>query len=124
MRISDWSSDVCSSDLGGGASNSAGSNGSGIGGAALEGPAIERLAILIAADPAHQVIEAGFPCGVFHRGIEEQAAEDDLAAGVLFAVQGGGARFQCLQPGLGLFDLAAGVFDSLWRRSGHAQSFR
>src|SRR3546814_12426596 len=100
------------------------SNGSGIGGAALEGPAIERLAILIAADPAQQVIEAGFPCGVFHRGIEEQAAEDDLAAGVLFAVQGGGARFQCLQPGLGLFDLAAGVFDSLWRRSGHAQSFR
>src|SRR3546814_4456440 len=60
MRISDWSSDVCSSDL----------------------------------DPAHQVIGAGFPCGVFHRGIEEQAAEDDLAAGVLFAVQGGGARFQ------------------------------
>src|SRR3546814_6893686 len=42
--------------------------------------------------------EAGFPCGVFHRGIEEQAAEDDLAAGVLFAVQGGGARFQCQQP--------------------------
>src|SRR3546814_8249730 len=113
MRISDWSSDVGSSGLGsagGGASNAAGSNGSGIGGAALEGPAIERLAILIAADPAHQVIEAGFPCGVFHRGIEEQAAEDDLAAGVLFAVQGGGARFQCLQPGLGLFDLAAGVF--------------
>src|SRR3546814_17851064 len=88
------------------------------------GPSIERLAILIAAYPAHQVIEAGFPCGVLHRGIEEQAAEDDLAAGVLFAVQGGGARFQCLQPGLGLFDLAAGVFDSLWRRSGHAQSFR
>src|SRR3546814_2269419 len=82
MRISDWSSDVCSSDL------------SGIGGAALEGPAIERLAILIAADPAHQVIEAGFPCGVFHRGIEEQAAEDDLAAGVGLAVQGSGAGFR------------------------------
>src|SRR3546814_6671733 len=78
----------------------------------------------MAADPAHQVIEAGVPCGGFPRGIEEQAAEDDLAAGVLFAGQGGGARFQCLQPGLGLFDLAAGVFDSLWRRSGHAQSFR
>src|SRR3546814_1948085 len=114
MRISDWSSAVFSSAL---------SNGSGIGGSALEGPAIERLAILIAADPAHQVIEAGFPCGVFHRGIEEHAAEDDLAAGVLFAVQGGGARFQCLQPGLGLFDLAAGVFDSLWRRRGQAKSF-
>src|SRR3546814_1389658 len=62
-----------------GASNSAGSKGSGIGGATLEGPVLERLAVLIAADPAHQVIEVGFPCGVFHGGIEEQTAEDDLA---------------------------------------------
>src|SRR3546814_7277662 len=67
---------------GGGASNSAGSKGSGIGGATLEGPVLERLAVLIAADPAHQVIEVGFPCGVFHGGIEEQTAEDDLAAGL------------------------------------------
>src|SRR3546814_2039145 len=51
-------------------------------------------------------------------------SSDVCSSDLLFAVQGGGARFQCLQPGLGLFDLAAGVFDSLWRRSGHAQSFR
>src|SRR3546814_18026221 len=81
MRISDWSSDVCSSDL---------------------GPALERLPVLIAADPAHQVIEVGFPCGVFHGGIEKQTAEDDLAAGIGLAVQGSGAGFYCLQPGLGL----------------------
>src|SRR3546814_10216796 len=61
---------------GGGASNSAGSKGSGIGGATLEGPALERLPVLIAADPAHQVIEVGFPCGVFHGGIEEQRSEE------------------------------------------------
>src|SRR3546814_55844 len=116
MRISDWSSDVCSSDLG--------SKGSGIGGATLEGPALERLPVLIAADPAHQVIEVGFPCGVFHGGIEEQTAEDDLAAGIGLAVKGGGASFQYLQPGLGLLDLATGGFDSLWRWSSHGQSFR
>src|SRR3546814_2521566 len=98
MRISDGSSDVCSSDL-------------------LEGPVLERLAVLIAADPAHQVIEVGFPCGVFHGGIEEQTAEDDLAAGIGLAVKGGGASFQYLQPGLGLLDLATGGFDSLWRWS-------
>src|SRR3546814_11352195 len=66
---------------------------SGIGGATLEGPALERLPVLIAADPAHQVIEVGFPCGVFHGGIEEQTAEDDLAAGIGLAVQGSGAGF-------------------------------
>src|SRR3546814_9865118 len=73
MRISDWSSDVCSSDLG--------SKGSGIGGATLEGPALERLPDLIAADPAHQVIEVGFPCGVFHGGIEEQTRSEERRAG-------------------------------------------
>src|SRR3546814_3122463 len=112
MRISDWSSDVCSSDLG--------SKGSGIGGATLEGPALERLPVLIAADPAHQVIEVGFPCGVFHGGIEEPTAEDGLAAGIGLGGSGGGAGFYCLQPGLGLPDLATGGLGRLWRRSdGH-----
>src|SRR3546814_11778760 len=97
---------------------------SGIGGATLEGPVLERLAVLIAADPAHQVIEVGFPCGVFHGGIEEQTAEDDLAAGIGLAGKGGGASFQYLQPGLGLLDLATGGFDSLWRWRSHGQSFR
>src|SRR3546814_12824296 len=116
MRISDWSSDVCSSDLG--------SKGSGIGGATLEGPALERLPVLIAADPAHQVIEVGFPCGVFHGGIEEQTAEDDLAAGIGLPVQGSGAGFYCLHPGFGLLDLATGGFSSLLRWITHGQSFR
>src|SRR3546814_10554419 len=97
---------------------------SGIGGATLEGPVLERLAVLIAADPAHQVIEVGFPCGVFHGRIEEQTAEADLAAGIHLAVKGGGASFQYLQAGLGLLDLAPGGFDSLWRWSSHGQSFR
>ena len=50
----------------------------------------------------------GFPCGVFHGGIEEQTAEDDLAAGIGLAVKGGGAGFQCLQPGLGLLGVSSG----------------
>src|SRR3546814_18234145 len=99
----------------GGASNSAGSKGSGIGGATLEGPALERLPVLIAADPAHQVLEVGFPCGVFHGGIEEQTAEDDLAAGIGLAGQGSGAGFYCLPPGLALLDPVVGGFARLWR---------
>src|SRR3546814_6312911 len=100
---------------GGGASNSAGSKGSGIGGATLEGPALVRLPVLIAADPAHQVTEVGFPCGVYHGAIAEQTAADDLAAGSGPAVQGNGAGVHCLQPGLGLPDLATGGLDSHWR---------
>src|SRR3546814_14261536 len=95
------------------ASNSAGSKGSGIGGATLEGPALERLPVLIAADSAHQVLEVGFPCGVFHGGIEEQNAEDDLAAGIGISVPGGGRGFQVMQPGLGPLGLASGRFDGL-----------
>src|SRR3546814_13290540 len=78
----------------------------------------------MAAEPAHRGMEGVVPCGVFQGGIEEQTAEDDLAAGIGLAVKGGGASFHYLQPGLGLLDLATGGFDSLWRWSSHGQSFR
>src|SRR3546814_2456923 len=41
--------------------------------------------------PYTTLFRSRFPCGVFHGGIEEQTAEDDLAARIGLAVQGGGA---------------------------------
>ena len=50
--------------------------------------------VLLAADPLHQHVQPLFPLRVLHRGIEEQAAEDDLAPGIGLAVEGGGAGFE------------------------------
>lgn len=59
-----------------------------IGGRTLESPSLESLAVLIPIDSAHQFMEAVFPFEIFHRGIEQEAAQDDLPASVGLAADG------------------------------------
>src|SRR3546814_9894684 len=104
MRISDWSSDVCSSDLfralpgGGDRRHERGPS------AVLPGqcPPLERFPVLIAADAVGQLgDDAGEPL-ILGGGIEEQATQDDLAAGIEATAFGGDPGVERIEASLGL----------------------
>src|SRR3546814_2498368 len=92
MRISDWSSDVCSSDL------------------------------LIAADAVGQLgDDAGEPL-ILGGGIEEQATQDDLAAGIEATAFGGDPGVERIEASLGLGKTFFRQFDRFGSGGSHTFS--
>src|SRR3546814_3961459 len=106
MLISDWSSDVCSSAL------------------VLPGqcPPLERFPVLIAADAVGQLgDDAGEPL-ILGGGIEEQATQDDLAAGIEATAFGGDPGVERIEASLGLGKTFFRQFDRFGSGGSHTFS--